>query len=50
MEIQMDIKFDDLLKIVKNLPATQLSRLKEEIEKQPEQNDKREAFKTLLLQ
>lgn len=50
MQVQVDIQFDDLLKIVKNLPATQLSILKQEIEhKEPEQDSKRENFKALLL-
>ena len=34
MRVQVDIKFDDLLKIVKTLPAGQLKLLKAEIEKE----------------
>lgn len=50
MQVQVDIQFDDLLKIVKNLSATQLSILKQEIEhKEPEQDSKRENLEALLL-
>ena len=34
MEIQIDIAFDQLLKVIKKLPARQLSLLKAEIEKE----------------
>ena len=49
MQVQVDIEFDDLLKIVKNLPAIQLSKLKKEIEANPEKETKRQDFKSLLL-
>ena len=49
MQVEVDIEFDDLLKIVKNLPAIQLSKLKKEIEANPEKETKRQDFKSLLL-
>lgn len=45
----MDIKFDELLKIVKNLPESKLSELGAEIEKDDVQNINREEFRDLLL-
>ncbi len=44
-----EIKFDELLKIVKNLPEDKLSELKKEIDKDSKQGDHRDDFKTLLL-
>lgn len=50
MQVQVDIQFDDLLKIVKNLPEKQLSILKKEIEQDtPRTNTKRQEFKDFLL-
>ena len=49
MEALVDIKFDELLKIVKNLPENKLSLLKAEIEKEAKQDNNRDDFKTLLL-
>ena len=49
MQAVVDIKFDELLKIVKSLPGNKLSKLKEEIEKAPKQTFDRTAFKNLLL-
>ena len=49
MEVTVDIKFDDLLKIVRNLPASKLFILKEEIEKKEKADPNRAAFKDLLL-
>jgi len=49
MEALVDIKFDELLKIVKNLPKNKLSELKEKIEKEVGQDKDREDFKNLLL-
>jgi Tfp pilus assembly PilM family ATPase len=48
MRVQVDIGFDQLLKIVKTLPSGQLKQLKEEIEKEAKSN---QAFdlETLLL-
>ena len=42
MQALVDIKFDELLKIVKDLPETQLSKLKAEIEKNSHQNNDRD--------
>ena len=49
MEAIVDIKFDELLKIVKNLTKSQLSELKEEIEKENRQKKNNEDFRNLLL-
>jgi hypothetical protein len=49
MQALVDIKFDELLKIVKDLPETQLSKLKAEIEKNSHQNNDRDNFEALLL-
>jgi hypothetical protein len=49
MQAVVDIKFDELLKIVKNLPENKLSELKAEIEKEKKQDNNRDDFKTLLL-
>ena len=44
MQVQVDIPFDDILKIVKNLPANQLSILKKEIENGNFKVDKYKVF------
>lgn len=49
MQALVDIKFDELLKIVKNLPENKLSELKAEIEKENKQQTNREDFEKLLL-
>jgi hypothetical protein len=48
MEVQVDIGFDQLLKIVKKLPSGQLKQLKAEIEKEAEA-DKTVNLEALLL-
>jgi hypothetical protein len=48
MQVQVDIEFDQLMKIVKTLPAGQLKQLKAEIEKEVE-NDKSVNLEALLL-
>jgi hypothetical protein len=48
MQVQLDIEFDQLLKIVKTLPAKQLKQLKAEIEKEAKE-DKLVDLETLLL-
>lgn len=48
MRVQVDIGFDQLLKIVKTLPSGQLKQLKAEIEKEVK-GDKLIDFETLLL-
>ena len=49
MEALIDIKFDDLLKIVKSLPENKLSQLKAEIEKDAKKDNDRDNFRDLLL-
>ena len=48
MQVQVDIEFDQLLKIVKTLPSGQLKQLKAEIEKEP-QRHKSVDLEALLL-
>ncbi len=48
MQVQVDIGFDQLLKIVKTLPAGQLKQLKAEIEKEAK-SDKPVDLEKLLL-
>ena len=48
MQVQVNIEFDQLFKIVKRLPSGQLKQLKSEIEKEPE-SDKSSDLETLLL-
>lgn len=48
MQVQVDIGFDQLLKIVKKLPSGQLKQLKAEIEKEAK-NDNTVDLETLLL-
>jgi len=49
VEAVVDIKFDELLKIIKNLPENKLSILKAEIEKETKSKSDRKAFEDLLL-
>ncbi|HAL82649.1 MAG TPA: hypothetical protein DCO83_10760 [Mucilaginibacter sp.] len=49
MEALVDIKFDELLKIVKSLPEIKLSQLKAEIEKEGKHDNNRDDFEALLL-
>lgn len=48
MQVQVDIEFDQLLKIVKTLPSGKLKQLKAEIEKEAK-SDKSIDLETLLL-
>lgn len=48
MQVQVDIKFDELLQIVKKLPSEQLKQLKAEIEKDSKLS-KRVDLENLLL-
>ena len=48
MQVQVDIEFNQLLKIVKTLPTEQLKQLKAEIEKEAK-NDNSVDLETLLL-
>jgi len=49
MQVQVDIGFEQLLQIVKKLPATQLSKLKAEIEKDVTTDKPKVDLETLLL-
>jgi hypothetical protein len=49
MQAIVDIKFDELLKIVKGLPENKLSILKAEIEKGTKSENNRSDFEALLL-
>ena len=49
MQAIVDIKFDELLKIVKSLPENKLSILKAEIEKEAKPGNSRNDFEALLL-
>jgi len=48
MQVQVDIEFDQLLKIVKTLPAGQLKKLRTEIEKEAKSTNSTD-LETLLL-
>jgi hypothetical protein len=48
MQVQVDIEFDELLKIVKTLPSGKLKQLKAEIEKEAK-SDKSIDLEQLLL-
>jgi hypothetical protein len=48
MQVQLDIEFDQLLKMVKALPSGQLKQLKAEIEKEAKVNESVD-LETLLL-
>lgn len=49
MQIQLDIGFDQLLKLVRILPAGQLKQLKSEIEKEVKAEKLETDLETLLL-
>jgi hypothetical protein len=49
MKVQVDIGFDQLVEIVKNLPAEQLKQLKAEIEKEVKEDKPKVDLETLLL-
>ena len=49
MQVQADIAFDQLLKVVKKLPAGQLKQLKAEIEKEAEIEKSKIDLETTLL-
>lgn len=48
MQVQVDLEFEQLLRIVKTLPSGQLMRLKSEIEKTPIANNSLDLEKLLL--
>ena len=49
MQVQVDIEFDQLLKIVKGLPSGKLRQLKAAIDKKPKQGKSKVDLETLLL-
>ncbi len=49
MQVQVDIEFEQLLKIVKTLPAGQLKLLKAEIERKKKAKKSKIDLETLLL-
>ncbi len=49
MQVQVDIGFEQLVQIVKKFPATQLSKLKAEIEKDVKEEKPEADLETLLL-
>lgn len=49
MQVQIEIEFDQLLKVVKTLPAGQLKKLKAEIEKENINVKPETDLETLLL-
>lgn len=49
MQVGLDIKFDELLKIVRTLPAGQLKQLKAELKKNNNAKKTNKDLETLLL-
>ncbi len=51
MQVQIDIKFDQLVQLAKRLPKKQWAKLKQEVDAQVPvyENNKREEFKKMLL-
>jgi hypothetical protein len=49
MQVEVDIAFEQLLKVVKKLPAGQLRKLKAEIEKEGKYEKSKIDLETLLL-
>ena len=49
MQVQVDIPFEQLLKVVKELPAVQLKKLKVEINKETKGNKPKIDLRKLLL-
>jgi len=49
MQVQLDIAFDQLVRIVKNLPAAEQRKLKSEIEKEAKIEESLLDLETLLL-
>jgi hypothetical protein len=49
MRVQVDIGFNQLVQLAKQLPPTQWKKLKQEVETSVPENKEREEFKTLLL-
>lgn len=49
MRVQVDIGFDQLVQLARQLPQTQWKKLKQEVESHTPVNTEREHFKKLLL-
>ena len=49
MQAQIEIGFDQLVELVKKLPQTQWTKLKQEVETQKPVDKEREDFRNLLL-
>jgi hypothetical protein len=49
MRVQVNIGFEQLVQLAKQLPPTQWKKLKQEVEMQVPEGEDREAFKQLLL-
>ena len=49
MQIQVDIGFENLVKIVKQLPKDQLLRFKKELEMESAKDTEQENFRSFLL-
>lgn len=49
MQVQVEIEFDQLVQLVKRLPAAQWTKLKQEVEVEAPNEKEREEFKQLLL-
>lgn len=49
MQVQIDIQFDQLVKLAKRLPSKQWMKLKEEVEANEPMEKEREDFRKILL-
>ncbi len=49
MQTQVEIGFEQLVQLAKNLPATQWTKLKEEVETHTPEESERENFRKLLM-
>ena len=49
MEVQVNIEFQQLVQLAKNLPVSDWEKLKQEVDAQTPNNKEREEFKKLLL-
>ena len=49
MQAQVDIEFDQLVQLARQLPATQWAKLKQEVEAQAPVDKEREDFRKILM-
>jgi hypothetical protein len=49
MQAQIDIEFDQLVQLARQLPATQWAKLKQEVEVQAPVDKEREDFRKILM-